>query len=63
MNKKVIDLKYGKLHLIKTKKFRSINIKVVLKDEIRKEEITKRNLLTDYLVISTNNYKTRKNIR
>lgn len=62
MNKKVIDLKYGKLHLIKTKKFRSINIKVVLKDEIRKEEITKRNLLTDYLVISTNNYKTRKKL-
>ena len=31
MKEKVIDLKYGKLHLIKTKKFRTINIKVLLK--------------------------------
>ena len=62
MKKKIIDLKYGKLHLIKTKKFRSINIKVLLKDEIKKEEITKRNILTDYLVLSTNNYKTRKKL-
>lgn len=43
MNYKCIDLKYGKLHLIQTKKFRSINIKILLKDEIKKEDITKRN--------------------
>lgn len=62
MKEKVIDLKYGKLHLIKTKKFRSINIKVLLSDEIRKNEITKRNLLTDYLVSTTKKYKTRKSL-
>jgi len=62
MKEKVIDLKYGKLHLIKTKKFRSINFKVILKDEIKKEDITKRNFLTDYLVSSTKKYKTRKKL-
>ena len=62
MKEKIIDLKYGKLHLIKTKKFRSINIKVLLKDEIRKSDITKRNFLTDYLVLSTKKYKTRKTL-
>ena len=60
MKEKVIDLKYGKLHLIKTKKFRSINFKVLLKDEIKKEDITKRNFLTDYLIYSTKKYNTRK---
>ena len=62
MKEKVIDLKYGKLHLIKTNKFRSIHIKVLLKTEIKKEEITKRNFLTDYLVASTKKYKTRKSL-
>ena len=41
MKEKIIDLKYGKLHLIKTKKFRSINIKVLLKDNVVKSDITK----------------------
>ena len=62
MEEKIIDLKYAHLHLIKTKKFRSIEIKVLLKDEIRKEDITKRNLLTDYLVLSTKKYNTRKKL-
>ena len=62
MESKCIDLKYAKLHLIKTKKFRSINIKVLIKDEIRKEEITKRNFLTDYLILTSKKYKTRKEL-
>ena len=62
MKEKIIDLKYGKLHLIKTKKFRSINIKVILKDKIKKEDITKRNLLTDYLIVTTKKHKTRKSL-
>ena len=57
-----IDLKYAKLHLIKTKKFRSINLKVLLKDEIKKDERTKRNFLTDYLILTSNKYKTRKEL-
>ncbi|MBQ8473018.1 MAG: insulinase family protein [Bacilli bacterium] len=62
MNYKCVDLKYGKLHLIQTKKFRSINIKILLKDKIKKEDITKRNFLTDYLVLTTKKYKTRKEL-
>lgn len=62
MKEKIIDLKYGKLHLIKTKKFRTINIKVVLKDQIRKEDITKRNFLTDYLVLTTKKYNTKRKL-
>lgn len=62
MKEKVVDLKYAKLHLIKTNKFRSINFKVLLKEEIKKEDITKRNLLTDFLVLSTKKYKTRKEL-
>jgi len=62
MTEKIIDLKYGKLHLIKTKKFRSINIKVLLKDKIVKNDITKRNLLTDYLVSSTKKYNNRRKL-
>lgn len=62
MKYKCIDLKYAKLHLIQTKKFRSIDIKVLLKDEIKKEDITKRNFLTDYLVFSTKKYNTRSKL-
>jgi len=62
MKYKCIDLKYGKLHLIKTNKFRTIDIKIILKDEIKKEDITKRNFLTDMLIFSTKNYKTRKKL-
>mgnify|MGYP004466719677 FL=1 len=62
MKAKEIDLKYAKLHLIKTKDFRSINIKVLLKDEIRKEDITKRNFLAEYLILTTKKYKTRQEL-
>ena len=62
MKEKTIDLKYAKLHLIKTKKFKSINIKVLLSDDIKKDEITKRNLLTDYLIASCQKYNTRKKL-
>ncbi len=62
MKEKTIDLKYGKLHLLKTKKFRSMTIKVLLKTEIKKEDITKRNFLADYLVLTTKKYKTRQKL-
>ena len=39
MKEKILDLKYGKLHLLKTKKFRSITLKVLLSDVIKKEDI------------------------
>lgn len=62
MKEKIIDLKYGKLHLLKTKKFRSITFKVLLSDIIKKEDITKRNFLTDYLVLTTKKYPTRQKL-
>ena len=62
MKYKCIDLKYGKLHLIKTKKFRTIEVKVLFKDEIKKNEITKRNFLIDYLILTTKKYNTRKKL-
>jgi len=62
MKYKCIDLKYGKLHLIKTNKFRTIDIKIILKEEIKKENITKRNFLTDMLTFTTKNYNTRKQL-
>ena len=62
MKEKTIDLKYGKLHIIKTKKFRTISVKVILKDKFKKENITKDNILTDYLTMSTKKYDTKKKL-
>lgn len=62
MKYEFIDLKFAKLHLINTKKFRSINIKIILKDKLKKEDITKRNFLIDYLLYSTKKYKTRQKL-
>ncbi len=62
MKERTIDLKYGKLHLLKTKKFRTINVKIILKDELKKEDITKRNFLTDYLTLTTKKYKTKREL-
>ncbi len=62
MKEKIIDLKYGKLHIIKTKKFRTINVKVVLKEKFNPDNITKNNFLTDYLMMSTKKYNTKKKL-
>lgn len=50
------------LHLVKTKKFKTITIDVDFYREIRKEEITKRNLLKMLLLDSSNNYKTEREL-
>ncbi len=62
MKEKTIDLKYGKLHVIKTNKFRTIIVKVILKNKFEKENITKDNMLTDYLTMSTKKYDTKKKL-
>ena len=49
-----------KLHMIKTNKFKTIKIRVCFRNEIKKEEITMRNLLCDMLTYSTKNYKTKR---
>lgn len=62
MKYKTKDLKYAKLHMIKTNKYRSINIKIVMKNIISKEDITFRNVLGDMLIYSCKKYKTKKKL-
>ena len=62
MKEKTIDLKYGKLHMIKTSKFRTISVKVILKNKFKKEDITKSNFLMDYLTMSTKKYDSRRKL-
>lgn len=50
------------LHLIKTKKFKTITIDINFYREIKKEEITKRNLLKMTLLDSSKNYQTEREL-
>lgn len=50
------------LHLIKTKKFKTITIDVDFYRQIKKDEITKRNLLKMVLLDSSKNYKSEKEL-
>ena len=56
------DLASYNLHLIKTKKFKTISVKVVFHTPIKKEEITSRNILTDILLQSSKKYKSRREL-
>lgn len=51
-----------KLHLIKTKKFKSVSIKVSFRRPIVKEDITMRNILAEILIESTKNYPSKKSL-
>ena len=44
------------LHIINTKKFKTITIRINFKTKAMKEDLTKRNLLSDLLLRSTKNY-------
>lgn len=50
------------LHFIKTDKFKTINISVNFYRAVKKEEITKRNLLKMVLLNSNNNYKAERDL-
>lgn len=50
------------LHLIKNKNFKTTLFKVIFWKEIKEEELTKRSLLADNLLFSSNKYKTEKEI-
>lgn len=50
------------LHMIKTDRFKSVNMEIIFSDEIKKEEITKRNFLADMLTYSSKLYKTRHSL-
>ncbi len=62
MNIETINMGAYNLHLIKTKKFKTITIDVDFYREIKKEEITKRNLLKMLLLDSSNSYKTEREL-
>lgn len=62
MNLETINMGAYNLHLIKTKKFKTITIDVDFYKKIKKEEITKRNLLKMLLLDSSSSYKTEREL-
>lgn len=62
MNLETINMGAYNLHIIKTKKFKTITIDVDFYSKIKKEEITKRNLLKMSLLDSSSNYKTEREL-
>lgn len=62
MNFETINMGAYNLHFIKTNKFKTITIDVDFYRNIKKEEITKRNLLKMILLDSSRNYKTEKEL-
>ncbi len=56
------DLGSYNLHIIKTKKFKSVVVQVSLRTPIVKEEITMRNVLSDMLLLSSEKYPTKREI-
>ncbi|MBP3461273.1 MAG: insulinase family protein [Bacilli bacterium] len=50
------------LHIIKTNKFKSINLRINFKRKIKKDEITIRNFLNDLLINSSKKYPTSRDI-
>lgn len=50
------------LHMIRTNRFKEIKVRVIFRDNMKKEEITIRNLLGDILVYATKKYKTAREL-
>lgn len=62
MNYKYFNLKNCDLYIIKTDRFKTIDFKVFLYNEINKEDVTWRNTLMDVLVYATNKYKIKRDL-
>lgn len=62
MKYKLKDFGAYKLHLIKTKKFKTITFRVSFRRPIKKNEITMRNILCDLFLQSTSNYKDKRSL-
>ncbi len=62
MNYQKIDMTSFQLHVIKTNRFKTVNIRVCLRDEIQKEEITLRNMLASFLTYATDTYPTKREL-
>ena len=48
MEYRVEDFLSYKLHMIKTDKFKTINVKIIFSKKVEKQEITIRNFLSDF---------------
>ena len=59
--KKIEKTSYN-LHLIKTNKFKTIDIRICFRDEIKKEDITIRNMLSSLMTYSTDTYPTKREL-
>lgn len=57
-----IDMTAFNLHVIRTERFKTVNIRVCLRDEIKKDEVTLRNMLASFLTYSTNSYPTKRDL-
>lgn len=62
MEYKKINMTSFNLHVIKTDRFKTINFRICLRDEIKKEEITLRNMLASFLTYSTDTYPTKRDL-
>lgn len=60
MNYKKIDLGSYNLHLIQTERFKTITVRVCLRDKIVKDDITVRNFLSSFLTYSTDTYRSKR---
>lgn len=62
MNYENIDMGSYHLHFIKTNKFKTITVEVNFRREVKKEEITIRNILKSVLLSTSQNYKTEREL-
>ena len=62
MNYELVDMGAYQLHIIPTKKFKTITVEVNFRREVVKEEITIRNLLKSVLLNTTKNFKTEREL-
>lgn len=62
MNYEQIDMGSYQLHIIKTKKFKTITVEVNFRREIKKEEITIRNLLKTVLLSTNQKFKSEREL-
>ena len=62
MNYEKIDMGAYHLHIIKTKKFKTITVEVNFRRELKKEEITIRNLLKTILLSTNQSFKTEREL-
>ncbi|MBR3049292.1 MAG: insulinase family protein [Bacilli bacterium] len=56
------NLRTCKLHIIKTKKFKTITVRINFRSPIVKNEITMRNILAEMFTQSSKNYKTKRDL-